>query len=368
MPPLTRTLSGTTIRSWWSDNNTIGVTINLHAVAKPLIRALHGRQARSLLKASETEPLSIERLELYVGYLRGNYIASSAKARILQELEERIRAPRFDGDVKAILYGLNPLHMDLLCHFLASEDPTIKLPACYIAQRVCIQTQEISHACLLECAVALLYSPYEVTTEAATLDSLAGICWRGFGAEIVANVAGSAAMPPARIDQLLSSVVTLLVGAWSFRTLCEAIIPGLGPTDIPAEPWTVMYLDQMLGNRPVVSRSAIWALRQTIAVKPIPSIEVVRHAPDIINTLPHNPARQQFACWFAATLILESEAFPYEGMERVFAGAVRDPANDARLRKAARFGIERAATRREYQLVLSRVNNSPGEGVMGGSW
>jgi hypothetical protein len=67
MPPLTRQ---DTVLSWWSDSNPLlrGPTINLHAVAKPLMRWMYHRQALELLKRNQGSPLLTETLEIYSSY------------------------------------------------------------------------------------------------------------------------------------------------------------------------------------------------------------------------------------------------------------------------------------------------------------
>jgi hypothetical protein len=72
MPPLTRTDTRASIFSWWSDNNSLlqySPTINLHAVAKPLIKFMYHRQAKEFIKKNKGNPLSTELLEIYWSYL-----------------------------------------------------------------------------------------------------------------------------------------------------------------------------------------------------------------------------------------------------------------------------------------------------------
>jgi hypothetical protein len=72
MPPLTRTDTRASIFSWWSDSNSLlryGPTINLHAVAKPLIKLMYHRQAMEFIKKNRFRRLSTEMLEIYWSYL-----------------------------------------------------------------------------------------------------------------------------------------------------------------------------------------------------------------------------------------------------------------------------------------------------------
>jgi hypothetical protein len=72
MPPLTRQDTLASVRSWWSDSNSLlryGPTINLHAAAKPLIKLMYHRQAKELIRKNGDSELSTEMLETYWSYL-----------------------------------------------------------------------------------------------------------------------------------------------------------------------------------------------------------------------------------------------------------------------------------------------------------
>ncbi|KAJ7483764.1 hypothetical protein B0H11DRAFT_1199447 [Mycena galericulata] len=70
MPPLTRPQSRTSIFSWWSDSNPglRGPTINLHAVAKPLLKLMYHRQALGFIEKNRGVPLSSELITSYLPY------------------------------------------------------------------------------------------------------------------------------------------------------------------------------------------------------------------------------------------------------------------------------------------------------------
>ncbi|KAJ7895721.1 armadillo-type protein [Mycena leptocephala] len=90
MPPLTRQRTFDSIRSWWSDRNLPGPTINLHAVAKPLIRFMYHRQVLGFIKRIHGAPLSEDALQLCWDYLAYKYISPATKAVILSELCRRV--------------------------------------------------------------------------------------------------------------------------------------------------------------------------------------------------------------------------------------------------------------------------------------
>jgi hypothetical protein len=70
MPPLARTDTRASVHSWWSDSNPLlkGPTINLHAVAKPLMKRMYHRQAKEFIGKNRGNPLSTETVEIYSSY------------------------------------------------------------------------------------------------------------------------------------------------------------------------------------------------------------------------------------------------------------------------------------------------------------
>ncbi|KAF7365487.1 putative G protein alpha chain [Mycena venus] len=99
MLPLTRQDTRPSILSWWSDSNPglQGPTINLHAVAKPLLKVMYHRQALGIIKRSRGAPLSSETLSIFSSYLPLSYVSSSTKVAILTELLERADLQRDDA-------------------------------------------------------------------------------------------------------------------------------------------------------------------------------------------------------------------------------------------------------------------------------
>ncbi|KAK7036145.1 hypothetical protein R3P38DRAFT_2518051, partial [Favolaschia claudopus] len=82
------------IHSWWSDSNSLGPTIPLHAFAKPLARFLHHRQVIALLQVKVDRcdsdldaPLSWELFNLLTIYLESYEISSATKIFILRHLQ-----------------------------------------------------------------------------------------------------------------------------------------------------------------------------------------------------------------------------------------------------------------------------------------
>ncbi|KAJ7275990.1 hypothetical protein C8J57DRAFT_1466584, partial [Mycena rebaudengoi] len=93
MPPLTRQQTFGSTRSWWSDRNPnlrASPTINIHAVAKPLMKLLYNRQALEFISTIDHGiPLSAKDAEIYGSYLSCEYVSASTKSAILQNLSWR---------------------------------------------------------------------------------------------------------------------------------------------------------------------------------------------------------------------------------------------------------------------------------------
>jgi hypothetical protein len=68
MVPLRRWPTRESIRSWWSDSNSLGATIPLHTLSKPLLKYLYHRQALGIIVDSRT-PLSTDKIEVLTTYL-----------------------------------------------------------------------------------------------------------------------------------------------------------------------------------------------------------------------------------------------------------------------------------------------------------
>ncbi|KAK7028782.1 putative G protein alpha chain [Favolaschia claudopus] len=92
MPPLVRQQSRSSIFSWWSDSNPnlSGPTLNLHALAKPLMKLMYHRQAQEFIAQSRGTPLLSDLLCIFSSYLPLNYVSASTKITILAELIDRV--------------------------------------------------------------------------------------------------------------------------------------------------------------------------------------------------------------------------------------------------------------------------------------
>ncbi|KAK7045067.1 hypothetical protein R3P38DRAFT_2882421 [Favolaschia claudopus] len=106
------------LHSWWSDSNSVGPTINLHALAKPLMKRMHNRQARSLIKRNFDLPLSSFMLEEYCSYLTFPYVLLGTRLFVLEEISRRAS---FEDDAK-VLVALFANHSLGICDFLDKCD------------------------------------------------------------------------------------------------------------------------------------------------------------------------------------------------------------------------------------------------------
>ncbi|KAJ7438422.1 armadillo-type protein [Mycena latifolia] len=126
--PLTRQPTLDSVRSYWSDRNSlaIGATINLHAVAKPVMRVLYHRAVLDFIAKNRGRPLSREEMEIYSSYLAYSYVSSYTKAKILWELGARSCST---NDAQAVV---NSLVLRLSDEFLSSPDAKVREAMCLI--------------------------------------------------------------------------------------------------------------------------------------------------------------------------------------------------------------------------------------------
>ncbi|KAJ6522675.1 armadillo-type protein [Mycena vulgaris] len=110
MSSLTRQWTLESVRSWWSDSNPTGPNINLHALAKPLMKLMYHRQALDYIAKHDGKPLSRDDMEIYASYLGFKYVSSTTKIAILRELT--VRCNYYDNAAGVdflILYPSNTL-------------------------------------------------------------------------------------------------------------------------------------------------------------------------------------------------------------------------------------------------------------------
>ncbi|KAJ6597573.1 armadillo-type protein [Mycena vulgaris] len=137
MPPLRRWPTRESILSWWSDSNSLGATIPLHTLTKPLLKHLYHRQALGIIyhrQASEVitaSPLSTDKIELLGTYLTFKDISPSTQVLVLDYL--RLRAWHSELEAQMMIHGSVLTHVDAL---LQSSDPDIILHTCRMLRKI----------------------------------------------------------------------------------------------------------------------------------------------------------------------------------------------------------------------------------------
>ncbi|KAJ7757399.1 armadillo-type protein [Mycena maculata] len=91
------------IESWWTDRNPPGTTIDLHALAKPLLKALHHQKALSLIAKGTDSLLENDSARDLGTYLTFKEIWSSTRALVLAHLSARAYGD--ESDARAIVEG-----------------------------------------------------------------------------------------------------------------------------------------------------------------------------------------------------------------------------------------------------------------------
>ncbi|KAF7350426.1 hypothetical protein MVEN_01347600 [Mycena venus] len=171
------------LHSYWSDSNPglQGPTINLHAVAKPLLKRMYHRQASQFIKKNRNTPLSTTTLEIYSSYFPWTYVSSSTKDMILAEL---IARSAFEADARAIVDS--PV-MHYIRQMLGAPDTGARISSCQLIGNL------VSHECnkpiitelrLGMRLVALLEHPDLVPDATYALSQVA--CWSD-GAQAVVD-------------------------------------------------------------------------------------------------------------------------------------------------------------------------------------
>ncbi|KAJ7050634.1 hypothetical protein C8F01DRAFT_1177676 [Mycena amicta] len=125
-----RPATPTSVHSWWSDSNSVGATIPLHSLAKPLMKLMYHRQALAVLKRRALAPLTEGILQELKCYLTFKGIQSSTRALVLEHLLRRFRGSTdgsekdlviLDSDLLAFAADVvrsgspDPLNVRLLC-------------------------------------------------------------------------------------------------------------------------------------------------------------------------------------------------------------------------------------------------------------
>ncbi|KAF7300159.1 hypothetical protein MKEN_01339400 [Mycena kentingensis (nom. inval.)] len=86
MSALQRPETPVSLHSWWSDSNSVGATIPLHILTKPLIRRLYHQQAMNLLEQINGEPLSGASMDALKPYLFYKEVGANTRAVVLERL------------------------------------------------------------------------------------------------------------------------------------------------------------------------------------------------------------------------------------------------------------------------------------------
>ncbi|KAJ7033932.1 hypothetical protein C8F04DRAFT_1260430 [Mycena alexandri] len=128
MLPLARQQTHTSIHSWWSDSNPglLGPTLDLHAMAKPLLRRMHDRQALKRIETNHGSPLSSEMLYILSSYLLHDYVFPSTKAAILVKLKRR--AALEEDDARSIVD--DSIALGQITEMLESPTKELRAAAC----------------------------------------------------------------------------------------------------------------------------------------------------------------------------------------------------------------------------------------------
>ncbi|KAF7310266.1 hypothetical protein MIND_00400500 [Mycena indigotica] len=335
---LTRSPSFTSVRSWWSDANSLGATVNLHSVAKPLIRVLYDIEVRRLVKATRLQEVSAEALEMCFAFLRCRSVASSTKAYLLQEMGKRLPEIRM-SDVEQLF----PLLDDVIPELFGSPSSQIRGAMCYFLTRLCEKHGPLPTNIVSHCLEAIPFFD-------SSASQLYGcLCTSVPSALLVSDSIGSQLLPSAAIDDILRYNFSILLGHWTVTDLCNAISPERPTTsnDISET------LPRRICPRDILADSALAALRQTIHLSETDcETTLLCTAPAIVHADRDTPLRREFACRLAAGLLAHAsgsrEAFLLESMMLCL--------QEVAWQECCGHGVKWAAVQALHQIALSRTS------------
>ncbi|KAJ6585867.1 armadillo-type protein [Mycena capillaripes] len=132
MQPLARQQNRTSLHSWWSDSNPglHGPTINIHTMAKPLIRFLYHRQAVQFIRRNAGIHLTPTVLEIFSTYLLCKYVSFETQWTVLAELENRAQKEN-----EAAMIVESPVLAKVL-QLLESSSPVVRQFTCRLVQNL----------------------------------------------------------------------------------------------------------------------------------------------------------------------------------------------------------------------------------------
>ncbi|KAJ7617586.1 hypothetical protein DFH06DRAFT_100253 [Mycena polygramma] len=119
--------------SWWSDRNSIGPTISIHAAAKPLMRLMYHEQVRSFVRNNRDIPLSWATMEICFSYLT-KYAEVAGSRQSSQRTRSATRRNQ-DADGLRKLRGKNTIGV-VVCY------------AMFAAQAIALRTHVLSSSLL----------------------------------------------------------------------------------------------------------------------------------------------------------------------------------------------------------------------------
>ncbi|KAJ6522657.1 hypothetical protein DFH09DRAFT_1421594 [Mycena vulgaris] len=227
MSSLTRQRTLDSVRSWWSDSNPTGPNINLHALAKPLMKLMYHRQTLHYIDKNRGKSLSRENMETYASYLGFKYASSATKAVVLRELAERAK---YQEDARTVA---DIISFYLLNTLLESRHTNVQGSACRLlgalaSWRLSRTRQWAGSVCK---SLVLLLRDETDNVRLEALLALGSIATSPGGAEAVVNAHASAGV--AWAASISKPLVLLLRGrdvdeyvhvvAWGDYSLVEAL-------------------------------------------------------------------------------------------------------------------------------------------------
>ncbi|KAJ7878679.1 armadillo-type protein [Mycena leptocephala] len=224
--PSMRPQTPQSVHSWWSDSNSIGATMSIHAAAKPLIRLMYHRQATNFIDKNRGASLSPQTMDIYSRYLGYKYIGATTKAAILRDLESRVS----EDDTDVMIDSLS-VQSDLAEGLVNSPHIEVRRSTCRILARlVLLESRSAFTFGAISCLVSLLSDK-----DPATVDTAIG----ALSSFIQLSDSTEASMDVRLVNKLLESpndqIFEVTCGMLKRTALsqCENLVALLGSHDNP---------------------------------------------------------------------------------------------------------------------------------------
>ncbi|KAF7288898.1 hypothetical protein MIND_01405800 [Mycena indigotica] len=355
MPPLARSATIPSIHSNWSAAGG-GASINIHAIAKPLMRFMYDREVKKLIAAHGDHDLTRDMLDAFLSYLGSPQVTSPTKTLIVQEL---IRRLGWHDSVKSSTMALlaesvrSPEDCLVFEDLLRRQDEA-QMPAFMLVGRMCDEGVAPPREFLRACVDALRtqndvpndqWFVLETFCESRCIPVIDLIAENIDAFREIVGVAS-------RLSRLTHLAIDAYLDQWDFKLLCDCIaVTGVEVEDKRRLPDLYVYAQGV----------ALEALRETLQSSSMEYAYVLRRTPHILNVWSTSAdtdrsVRREFACHFVRIVASEGGwgVTCLAPLRQCLAHLTRENGLDQRIRHAATFALQTVIGSMDHWFVRPR--------------